>query len=146
MPLFLPIAAVLTASATANAPSRCTGETTLEVNACLNEQLGEANVEMEQYAETALAIMERDAKDEFSDALEKDAPDAFRRAQKAWTDYREAECEALYDNWSGGTIRNAMTISCEIRITRQRTHTIWENWLTFMDSTPPVLPEPSIKL
>ena len=52
-----------------------------------------------------------------------------------------------YDlNVSSATIRNAMSLTCRIRLVDQRTHTIWQNWLTFMDSTPPILPEPEWSL
>ncbi|EPH6367104.1 lysozyme inhibitor LprI family protein, partial [Vibrio cholerae] len=30
-------------------------------------------------------------------------------------------------------------------LTRQRTYEIWKNFLTYMDSTAPVLPEPSME-
>ncbi len=36
-------------------------------------------------------------------------------------------------------------IWCKTKLTKQRTHELWENFLTYMDSTPPVLPEPSVE-
>jgi len=56
--------------------------------------------------------------------------------------YRANECDAVHENWKDGTIRTAMELRCSIRLTDQRTHTIWRNWLTYQDSTVPILPEP----
>ncbi len=67
----------------------------------------------------------------------------FDKAQTAWIAYRDAECGAIYDYWSSGTIRNTIALTCEIDLTRRHTHTVWSEWLTYMDSTPPILPEPS---
>jgi len=49
----------------------------------------------------------------------------------------------LYDWWKGGTIRGAMTLGCRTRITEARTLEVWRNWLTYVDSTPPILPRPT---
>ena len=38
-----------------------------------------------------------------------------------------------------GTIRGTMELNCEIFLTRQA---CWSEWLTYMDDTPPILPEP----
>jgi hypothetical protein len=38
-----------------------------------------------------------------------------------------------------------MALNCQIRLTRMRTYTIWLHWLTYMDSTPPLLPKPDIE-
>jgi hypothetical protein len=35
-------------------------------------------------------------------------------------------------------------LSCQIKLTQLHTHTIWLEWLTYMDSTPPILPEPPV--
>ena len=63
-------------------------------------------------------------------------------AQEAWVAYRNAHCDAVYDLWRDGTIRTVMAIECAKALTRDRTHTLWQTYLTYMDSTPSVLPEP----
>ena len=35
-----------------------------------------------------------------------------------------------------------MNLGCMIEATRARTHDIWTDYLTYVDRTPPVLPEP----
>lgn len=53
------------------------------------------------------------------------------------------ECDAVYEWWREGTVRGAMALGCEIRVTKARTMTIWRNWLTYPDRSPPLLPEPN---
>jgi len=75
----------------------------------------------------------------------KDTLARFDASQAAWIDYRKAECEAVYDRWSDGTIRGAMYEGCWTSLTRTRTMEVWANWLTFMDDTPPLMPKPTDK-
>lgn len=35
-----------------------------------------------------------------------------------------------------------MALTCDIALIDERTRTIWQTWLTFMDSAPPILPAP----
>jgi uncharacterized protein YecT (DUF1311 family) len=65
-------------------------------------------------------------------------------AQKAWSLYAEAHCDSIYTMWREGTIRGVMHLNCKTKITKLRTHELWENFLTYLDSTPPVLPEPAL--
>ncbi len=37
-----------------------------------------------------------------------------------------------------------MAGSCLLDMTKKRTHEIWETYLTYMDSTPPILKEPEL--
>ena len=67
---------------------------------------------------------------------------AIRMGDSAFEAYRENECGAVYEQWRDGTIRNMMSLTCSIGLTDERTRTIWSSWLTYMDSTPPILPEP----
>lgn len=67
----------------------------------------------------------------------------LRDAQRAWIKYRNVECGAVYTNWYPGSIARTMAADCSDRLTRARTHSIWANWLTYADSSPPILPEPT---
>ncbi|MEC7819221.1 MAG: lysozyme inhibitor LprI family protein [Pseudomonadota bacterium] len=67
----------------------------------------------------------------------------LRDAQRAWIKYRDAECGAVFTSWAPGSIARTMAADCSDRLTRTRTHAIWAHWLTYEDSTPPILPEPS---
>lgn len=106
--------------------------TTLAMNECMAAILSKAEARRQRYASAAYGRL---------------ADDPEVRAQLAASEasfsrYRDAECGAVYEYWKSGTIRGVMTLTCRIELTDHRTRTIWHNWLTFMDSSPPILPEP----
>jgi uncharacterized protein YecT (DUF1311 family) len=41
-------------------------------------------------------------------------------AQRAWIKFREADCKALYELWSGGTMRDMVFLNCMRRRAEQR--------------------------
>ena len=43
------------------------------------------------------------------------------KAQRAWIDYRDGQCEAEGAQFAGGSIRPLITISCKTTLTRKRT-------------------------
>ncbi|WP_267395131.1 MULTISPECIES: lysozyme inhibitor LprI family protein [unclassified Sphingomonas] len=112
----------------------CGGTTTPEVERCLAADLARADAELNRYYTAAVARL---AKDQQTVGITH-----LRASERAWIVYRDAECNAVYEWWKGGTIRGAMALGCQMRITRARTMTIWRNWLTYADSTPPLLPQP----
>ncbi|UCQ29541.1 DUF1311 domain-containing protein (plasmid) [Edwardsiella tarda] len=67
---------------------------------------------------------------------------AIKIAQKDWEAYMSSHCDSVYTQWRDGSVRSVMAISCKNKLTKQRTHEVWETYLTYIDSTPPVLPEP----
>lgn len=67
----------------------------------------------------------------------------LRLAQEHWKQYRDAECKAAFENWSGGTIRVSMELDCRQRLTESRIFDIWRQWLTHPDNTLPLLPKPN---
>lgn len=111
----------------------CPGVTTVEVDQCLAAGLAADQAMLDRYSGAARKRL----------ATEHPATVAkFDAAQTAWADYRDKACAAVFDYWSGGTIRGAQTIACRRNLTRARTREIWRDWLTYADSTPPILPEP----
>ncbi len=109
----------------------CDG-TTIAINDCLTEIRGRAEEREARYFAAALAN-QGDSKE-----LER----LMRSSQAAAEQQRQNECNAVYESWKEGSIRNAMALRCYIQLIDQRTHGIWQNWLTFMDSSAPILPEP----
>ena len=132
------LAAAAPAAAQAPAP-HCPGDNTVEIDQCMAADLAKADRELARYLAAARQRLKADASDS-SDA--RAALAGLVKAQTAWKAYRKAECDSVYLYWQAGTIRGAMALTCEIDLTRQRTHQVWSQWLTFMDSTPPILPEP----
>ncbi len=106
--------------------------TTIEINQCAATELGVAQKEMQRYFDTSLKHNDVDA----------ELVAAIKAAQSDWEKYYNSHCDSVYTQWREGTIRGVMALSCQTKLTRQRTHELWENFLTYMDSTPPVLPEP----
>ena len=106
--------------------------TTLDINQCATIELKSANTEMLAYLEKSYQHYDYDP------TLIK----AIKFAQKDWQNYMTSHCDSVYTQWRSGTIRGVMAISCKTKLTKQRTHEIWQNFLIYMDSTPPVLPEP----
>ena len=64
-------------------------------------------------------------------------------SQHAWVAYAEITCRGAWDAFSGGTIRTVIYLGCKSDLTRERTHRIWQDHLTYLDNTPPELPEPT---
>ena len=113
----------------------CSGNT-LEINACLGEKRDRSEKRLQNYVRAAIdRHIDQDGKSD-SVAL------GIQASQTAFEAYRAIECAAVYERWKEGTIRGAMGSSCATELTDQRTRTVWENWLRYMDSTPPILPEP----
>lgn len=133
------------ASASSGPPSfTCVRDgSTPEINACLADDLAVETARMERYL-AAAQDRSREA-----DELPRSwgGPSAQRgylaSAQAAWTAYARIVCEGVDDSFKGGTIHTAMFLGCMIDMTHARTRVIWRNHLTYMDSTPPVLPEPT---
>ncbi|MEJ2610137.1 MAG: lysozyme inhibitor LprI family protein [Candidatus Thiodiazotropha sp.] len=106
--------------------------TTIAMNVCAGREVENAESQLEKYV----------LKAEEKYATEKNIVETLRKSQEAWINYRKSYCAAIYEVWSGGTIRGVMFSGCMLKLTKDRTHTIWSDYLTYMDSTPPILPEP----
>ena len=124
-------------AAVASNVAPCPGTSTLQVNACLDARLKASDADLNQYFQAAL---KRIGKESGSGTARR-----FTQAERSWLRFRDAECGSVFDYWRGGTIRVSMELDCRIRLTRLRTYTIWRDWLTYPDSTPPVLPRPEIQ-
>lgn len=109
--------------------------TTLEINDCATIELTSAQATLDEYLQ---ASFEQNAEDPALVA-------SIKAAQKDWQAYLASHCDAIHTQWRDGSIRGVMTLSCKTQLTKQRTHEIWANFLSHMDSTPPALPEPDIQ-
>ena len=121
-----------------------TDGSTVSLNNCAYEDVQLERARMEHYLAVALeAARSGDAASaEYGGDVTQQAA-YLAAAQAAWTAYAEITCDGVYDQWRNGSIRNLMHHGCMSRMIRERTHAIWRDHLTFMDSTPPVLPEPT---
>ncbi|MEL7217542.1 MAG: DUF6265 family protein [Pseudomonadota bacterium] len=120
-------------TAAPNSPNsyNCDG-TSVAINNCLAAIREKAEEREEEYFQAAIG-----------NHGDSDELDKLMRASHALAkDQRENECNAIYEFWKEGSIRDAMSLRCSIRLIDQRTHDIWRNWLTYQDSSAPILPEP----
>ena len=117
----------------------CPGKTTIEVNKCFAMARDRAKSELDRYRAAARERLHHgvDADDVPAEALW-----SFDAGERAWDSYVGQQCGAVFDYWRAGTIRVAKTLGCEIDLTRTHTRALWRTWLTYPDSTPPILPDP----
>lgn len=108
---------------------------TIEISECLAREIAVVEQTLQQYLAASRARYQAD---------EPQVVEQLEAAQAAWEQYQAAHCQAVYDVWVGGTIRGNMFRRCQWETTMQRTHEVWRHYLTYMDSTKPILPEPVI--
>jgi len=81
---------------------------TIEINDCLSDEFGKVNEQLNQiYGKTIKA-------------LAPEAREALTEAQRAWTEFRDKDCRAVYEFWKAGTIRTTKAIVCRIEKTGRR--------------------------
>lgn len=129
-------------SAMSDEPAICGGPTTPEVDACEAEYAHRDDLELGRYVAAARKRLMEEAKDAPNRQGPIRALAEFDAAQVAWTAFRKAECDAVYDWWSDGTIRGAMYWTCWQAVTELRTTDVWSIWLNYMDNTQALMPKP----
>ncbi|MEZ8626195.1 lysozyme inhibitor LprI family protein [Vibrio splendidus] len=107
---------------------------TIEINQCAAIELESAQAELDKYLAASFE----------HNAYDAELVASIKKAQESWQAYMSAHCSSVYTQWRDGSIRGVMALSCKTTLTKQRTHEVWANFLTYMDSTPPVLPEPKL--
>ncbi|MBX9459950.1 MAG: DUF1311 domain-containing protein [Brevundimonas sp.] len=118
-------------------PADCAqASNTLEINACATLDVQREQLRLDRYFAAAVARVQGEGDDGAEAAA------WLRASQPAWKAYADIACGAVYEHWSGGSIRGVMYLGCMKELTRERTHAIWRDFLTYADSTPPILPEP----
>ncbi|PMO73240.1 lysozyme inhibitor LprI family protein [Vibrio splendidus] len=107
---------------------------TIDINHCAAIELESAQAELDKYLTASFE----------HNAYDAELVASIKKAQESWQAYMSAHCSSVYTQWRDGSIRGLMALSCKTTLTNQRTHEVWANFLTYMDSTPPVLPEPKL--
>ena len=109
-------------------------KTTPDMNQCLSDQITLAEKELAKYLEESRRRVANDSR----------TLAEFEKAQKARVAFRDAHWGAIYQYWAQGSVRGAIAGSCFLRLTRRRTHDLLDADLTYVDTTPPILPEPKL--
>ena len=112
----------------------CKGTDTISMAQCMDGKIEHATEQLRVYRTRAI--------NRFEEAHDPATAKAIENAGLAFDAYRQIYCDAVYQQWVGGTIRFAMRQSCELRLIDEETNQIWRDFLTYPDSTPPLLPEP----
>jgi uncharacterized protein len=125
-------------------PAICSGSTTPEVEGCAAEYSHRADKELARYVAAARKRLTEETKAGAGTGGGTVAHTltGFDAAQAAWVSFRKAQCDAVYDWWSEGTIRGTMYQGCWLATTKARSLDVWATWLSFMDDTPPLLARP----
>ncbi|WP_188079868.1 lysozyme inhibitor LprI family protein [Neorhizobium sp. P12A] len=93
--------------------------TQTDMNICADRDYKAADAELNvQYKETRATMVSWDA--DLDDDL-KGAEKALLKAQRAWVDYRDGECEAEGFEARGGTMEPMLVSACLASVTRERT-------------------------
>ncbi|MFZ6678989.1 lysozyme inhibitor LprI family protein [Undibacterium sp. Tian12W] len=128
------LACLLCATATvSHAGILCaTAKNTQEEAQCMTAEVSKADKKLQTYLQAAKSRIDR-------------TPDVklnLDNAQKSWEQYRSAHCSDVYTYWAQGSVRYRQSAQCQLDLTQNRTHDVWQAYLTYADSTPPVLPRP----
>lgn len=118
-------------------------QTTIDMDACLGAQLAQIEWVKDKYLVTAQSRLKQDNKDDPQRLQE--LTNAFQAETKAWTDLIQRASASVKADSAGGTIVGSAVTTRQIGLLELQTHDIWEHWLRFEDSTPPLLPEPKFK-
>lgn len=118
-------------------------QTTIGANDCLRTKRAQVEAIEDKYVSAVHQRIEAET-DSPTGHVQKTL-NAFDAENIAWGTLINKASQATATDWEGGTIRGIMGGEREIELVELRIHNQWENWLTFMDSTPAVLPEPKFK-
>ncbi|RXJ73285.1 hypothetical protein CS022_10765 [Veronia nyctiphanis] len=105
---------------------------TYDLGQCALKEVEQAEQQLEKYLAEALVFNQED----------KELVASIKVAQEKWQVYAKSHCDSVYTQYRQGSIRGMMALDCKKMLIKRRTHDIWSNFLTYMDSSPPVLPEP----
>jgi len=93
--------------------------TTIEMNRCASLELERAEMKMQQYLSASREKHEEDI----------ETVTALAAAQAAWETYKVRHCQAIHTLWRDGTIRGVMALGCSIKLTHERAHELWLQYL-----------------
>ncbi|MES2834394.1 MAG: lysozyme inhibitor LprI family protein [Pseudomonadota bacterium] len=115
-----------------------------EIKTCARDDMAKEEARMQRYFEAAMSRAR--AGDEGSVKYGPRTRQAayLVESHQAWKAYAGVRCAGVREETSGGTMGGLGYMWCMTTAARQRTHDIWSDYLTYADSTPPVLPEPLV--
>ncbi|MCU1331560.1 MAG: hypothetical protein JWM08_552 [Candidatus Angelobacter sp.] len=117
---FFPILFFLIFSATAfsrTVLAQCENAgTTANTTTCMSNEYEKADAELNHIYKLAFK------------GLDPKQADNLKKAQRAWIIYRNAQCDAEYAKWDGGSGGPAAHLGCLVRLTRLRTRELHKTY------------------
>ena len=101
-------------------------QNTLQINECRFAEFKITDGKLNQVYRQVLNELAERAKDDDTSASA--ARQELITAQRAWLQFRDGECGALYTYYENGTIRNMAALQCKIDLTNERIATLGR-WL-----------------
>jgi uncharacterized protein YecT (DUF1311 family) len=130
--LLIPTLFFASANALAASSSCENVESYAEASKCLQAEVSRADAAMQQYL---TASKKRHAAD-------RSRLDQIESSQSFWLKLEVGKCRRVNLLPRDQDKHTAEILHCLNRMTRERTHQIWERFLKNQDGAPPVLPEP----
>lgn len=90
--------------------------TTVDTTDCFDREYKKADAELNRIYQLAFT------------GLDEKAADNLRKAQRAWIVYRDAQCDAEYAKWEGGSGGPAAHLACLLRLTQLRTRELHKTY------------------
>lgn len=115
--------------------SRTAGD--LEMTACAGRLLDRQEEVVQRYLLAA-----RDHQPTTADGAPTQARGLIEASQAAWTAYAEIACQAAYEAFGEGSVRNLIYLDCRIQMANERAYRIWSDYL-LGGNDGPVLPQPA---
>jgi uncharacterized protein YecT (DUF1311 family) len=118
--------ALMPVSASADEAINCdTAVATVDLNACEDKALDQADVAMNAVYKKVLGFIAKSGTEKPYDA--KSWEDALRKSQRAWVAFRDADCKDLIPmSWTGGTGTTGAVLGCMLEKTKARTKELSE--------------------
>lgn len=106
--------------------------TSMDISRCMGIAVDEADEELKKYLQASI--------DHYQD--DDETARLISASQEAWEEYRTQHCKTVFHIWSDGTSASEKMGECRLRLTKARTHEIWQAFLTSDDGKATDLPEP----
>ena len=100
-------------------PDPCRGSSTREMEACAAKRGAEAKTQMARYLEESKRLIGENQED----------LKALGKSQELWGKFVDADCQAAYQHFVGGSIRSVQYGECVLAHTENRTLSLWERYL-----------------
>jgi uncharacterized protein YecT (DUF1311 family) len=130
LPLYLvPIAFLLASAAFAGDGPKidCNNATTqTDMNICSHQDFETADKSLNAIYKKALAFAASQDLDLANQPDLQGAAKALKKAQRAWVDYRDGQCESYGFGARGGSMEPMLVAGCQAELTRKRTHELKE--------------------